>query len=459
MSLDPNKTYLEWSGTTFPNSASATFKAPAGSTIDWGDGVVESFATASTSVNMHTYTDGKTEHTIAISGLTSIGIRAFSNCSSLERVTIGNSVTSIGDSAFYSCKSLTRVTIGNSVKSIGNWTFRDCTSLVSVTIPNSVTSIGKFAFYSCKGLKSVTIGNSITSISEDAFGGCSSLTSIIIPDSVKSIDSYAFMYCSKLKSITIPDGVTSIGTSAFSGCTSLTSITIGNSVTSIGSSAFVGCYKLIEVKNLSTLKITVGSKDYGYVGYYAKNVYTNTDGQSYLSTDEDGYLIYDDGKDKILVAYTGTKTDLTLPSGIMQIYGYTFSECSKLTSIIIFDSVTSIGNSAFRNCNSLKTIVLFPKIPPTLGSDAIPATTTIYVQQSSKEAYKTATNWTAFAYKIESNDIYLSLIRFNKKNKEYINRKIFETNAEIESVKADISANLQVSFFVGEDGLMHYKVL
>ena len=60
MSLDPNKTYLIWNGTEFPNSTIATFKAPAGSTIDWGDGTVETFATESTTVNTHTYTDGKT---------------------------------------------------------------------------------------------------------------------------------------------------------------------------------------------------------------------------------------------------------------------------------------------------------------------------------------------------------------------------------------------------------------
>ena len=84
MSLDPNKTYLVWNGTEFPNSENATFKAPAGSSIDWGDGTVETFDTASTTVNTHTYTDGKTEHTIAISGLTSIDVRAFYYCISFN---------------------------------------------------------------------------------------------------------------------------------------------------------------------------------------------------------------------------------------------------------------------------------------------------------------------------------------------------------------------------------------
>ena len=78
--------------------------------------------------------------------VTSIGDRAFSNCSSLTSVTIPDGVTSIGSSAFSSCYSLTSVTIPDSVTSIGSYAFSGCSSLTSITIPNSVTSIGGSAF-------------------------------------------------------------------------------------------------------------------------------------------------------------------------------------------------------------------------------------------------------------------------------------------------------------------------
>lgn len=310
MSLDPNKTYLVWNGTEFPNSTSATFKAPAGSTIDWGDGTVETFDTASTTVNTHTYTDGKTEHTIAISGLTSISDSAFRSCSSLTNITIPNSVTSIGEQAFRSCISLASITIGNSVTSIGNAAFYNCSSLTSISIPNSVTSIGGSMFYNCSSLTSVTVPNSITSINGSMFEKCSSLASITIPNSVTSIGLFAF------------------------------------------------------------------------------------------------------------------------------------KDCRSLTSIIIPDSVTSIGNYAFSNCSKLTQLILFPLMSPTLGSGAIPTTIqSIYVQQSSKAAYQTATNWTAFASKIVSDNIYLSFVRFNQKNKEYIDGKVDGLSTEVAPILSDYVDN------------------
>ena len=68
-----------------------------------------------------------------------------------------------------------------------------------------------------------------------------------IPSSVTSIVDYAFQNCSSLQSITIPSNITSIGSSAFQSCSSLQSITIPDGVTSIGNYAFSGCYSLQSI--------------------------------------------------------------------------------------------------------------------------------------------------------------------------------------------------------------------
>lgn len=70
-------------------------------------------------------------------------------------VTIPSSVTSIGMKAFADCTGLTAVTIPDSVTYIGMDAFCGCTGLTAVTIPDSVTFIGALAFYGCNDLKDI----------------------------------------------------------------------------------------------------------------------------------------------------------------------------------------------------------------------------------------------------------------------------------------------------------------
>ena len=179
--------------------------------------------------------------------VTSIGVCAFSDCTSLSNIVIPNGVASIGDAAFSYCYSLSNIDIPNSVTSIGDRAFLGCESLNSVVIPNSVTSIGDAAFGECYSLSDIVIPDSVTGIGNDVFFQCDSLTSVVIPDSVTSIGDAAFGECYSLTNIAIPDGVTSIGDDAFWGCKSLNSVVIPKGVTSIGAGAFASCnfpYKL-----------------------------------------------------------------------------------------------------------------------------------------------------------------------------------------------------------------------
>ena len=209
--------------------------------------------------------------TVIKRGVTSIGARAFEDCTSLTSITIPSSVTIISDYAFYRCTSLTSITIPSSVTIIGDGAFEDCTSLTSITIPSSVMNIGDYAFYRCTSLTSIMIPSSVTNIGDYAFGGCTSLTSItsiMIPSSVTIIGVGAFEDCTSLTSITIPSSVTIIGSGAFEGCTSLTSITIPSSVTGIGNYAFYSCTSLTDVyyegSEVEWKKIFI-SNDNGYL--------------------------------------------------------------------------------------------------------------------------------------------------------------------------------------------------
>lgn len=154
---DPSKTYLVWKGNQFPNSTDANFKAPEGCTIDWGDGNVETFETASAVVNTHTYTDGIEYHLISLSNYILVNDQAFKSCVGLIGLVLSDKVANIRSNAFNGCKGLTSITLPNSLKGIGDSAFFNCIRLTSITIPDSVTSIGRSAFSSCLRLKTIKI--------------------------------------------------------------------------------------------------------------------------------------------------------------------------------------------------------------------------------------------------------------------------------------------------------------
>ena len=165
----------------------------------------------------------------------------------IKTVVMEDGVTSIGGRAFRDCTNLTSVTIPNNVTSIGVAAFRLCTALKSLAIPNSVQSIGNTCFSGCSGLTAVNIPNSLTKIDEYTFNECSGLTAIEIPNGVKSLEFAAFTECTGLKEVIIPNSVDSIRGYAFDACTGLTAVTIGSGVNYIGSWAFRKCTNLASI--------------------------------------------------------------------------------------------------------------------------------------------------------------------------------------------------------------------
>ena len=315
-------------------------------------------------------------------------------------IVIQDGTKGIADSAFYYCTGLTSVTIPETVTSIGTFAFDSCAGLTSITIPDSVTRMGNYAFNKCTGLTSVTISDSVTSISAYAFKGCAGLTSVTIPDSVTSIGDEAFYNCTGLTSVTIPDSVTSIGSSAFRDCTGLTkinwnaesvsdfseygkvfynagtsgsgtdvvfgdnvkripayafyvsdssyrpkikSVTIGNSVTSIGSSAFRDCTGLTKI-NWNAESVSDFS-EYGKVFYNAGTSGSGTDvvfGDNVKRIPAYAFYVSDS-------SYRPKIKSVTIGNSVTSIGNSAFRDCTGLTSVAISDSVTSIGDNAFYN--------------------------------------------------------------------------------------------------------------
>ena len=271
--------------------------------------------------------------------------------SGCKNTDIPDSVTSIAYGAFCGCTGLTSITIPNSVTSIDNQAFAECSGLTSVTIPDSVTSIGDNAFRNCTGLARITFPNSVTSIGYGVFSGCTGLTNVTIPDSVTSINSNTFSGCTGLTSVTIPNSVTRIGYSAFYGCTGLTSVTIPDSVTNIGGGAFYGC------TGLTSITVSGGNKKFDSRNNCNGIIETASNTLIYGCKNTDIPDSVTSIGESAFRGCTGL-TSITIPDSVTDIGGSAFEGCTGLTSISFSNSVTSIGYGVFSGCTGLTSITI-----------------------------------------------------------------------------------------------------
>ena len=283
------------------------------------------------------------------SGITTISMNAFSNCSSLREITIPETVTSVGEEAFWRCSSLTSISLPDTVTRLDAGAFQDTgltsfsipagltelsnnvlsnTDITSISIPAHITTIGSGAFSGCDQMQTLTIAEGVTAIGANAFENCSSLTEITVPDSVTSIAGYAFKWCSSLATVRLPDQLKVLSESVFAECEALESINMPAALEVIEAGALDLCKKIRTI---------------------------------------------------------------ILPSGVREIRDRAFRGCESLQEVVIPASVTSIAggttNSAFYWCSNF----------------------TLYVEQGSyAETYAMENNYT-YEYIVDGNRLSLTV--------------------------------------------------
>lgn len=158
---------------------------------------------------------------------------------------------------------------------------------------------------------STIIGLPVTTIGSFAFDNCAFVTSITLSTSIKTISTSAFRDCSGLSSFTIPSSVTLISGNVFDGCTNLTSISVSSSNTQ----------------------------------------YSSLDG-----------ILYNKSRTALITLPEYKSGAIVLPSTLTTIRASSTHNCSKITSVMIPGSVTSILAS-FASCRMLASITVDPANP------------------------------------------------------------------------------------------------
>lgn len=186
---------------------------------------------------------------------------------------------------------------------------------------------------------------------------------------VTDIRSYGFYRAKELKQVTIPNSVTKINSYAFGGCSALTSIHIPKSVVQMHGYAFQGCSSLASV-TFDKESPLISIPDYAF--------------------------------------QNGSKIpSIALPDNIKTIGSGAFRSCTGLSSVSVGASVTHINSYAFYDCKALKRFVLKTTTPPLVQSNTFGNTPTdcvFVVPYGYGDAYKTATNWSAYADQIIEGD-------------------------------------------------------
>lgn len=285
-------------------------------------------------------------------GVTSLGDNAFVNVQA-DEVTLPASVTEIGQHSlgyFYTNGTYTKIpgftivaasgTAAEAYAESNGFTFKSTTPKAlegicgdgvtyKLTVDGILTISGNGSMYSFNGsnmpwykyvsgnrdyvIREVRVMNGVTNVSENAFYGCTSLTKVTLSSTVTEIGDRAFDGCTALSEVSLGSGIKTIGKEAFSYCPALKEITLKNGIETIGDKAFAqsGLTEITLPKSLVTVGETV--------------FYSCTD------------------------LKLATINCHTVPERI-------FAECTSLETVILTDSVVSIGESAFEGCISLTSV-------------------------------------------------------------------------------------------------------
>ena len=260
-------------------------------------------------------------------------------------------VVGIGDGAFFEMTG-TEVTLSEGLTYIGEGAFSNA-SCTSISIPASVTSLQREAF-TFAAFTSITFaeGSKLESIGDSAFCDCK-ITTLSLPSSVKSLGHTVFKSCDELNTVEIPASVTEIQTDTFDEYFDADANEGKGNVTFAEGSIFkLQDGVLYDSENLIRVldwqENVVVPEGIKYIGADAFNAY---------STQTPNNM--------------ETLKSIILPESLVSIGKMAFRACKSLESITIPENVSEIGDGAFSSCSSLATVKILGPVKELTGINGV----------------------------------------------------------------------------------------
>lgn len=251
----------------------------------------------------------------------------------------------------------------------------------------------------------------VTEIPSEMFRSKTSLENVAFPLSLTSIGYQAFLECKNLKIVSGCDNVRRIENGAFRYCESLEVLPFGNKIEELNG-PFSYCKSLPEkIVMPSSLKWIINSS-------------FNESSVSYLDLSQcssEGYFQW--------YAFTGLKTVLLPENGKYRLDDSPFRD-SKITSLIIPESITECRRSIFNGANNLRDVYMRSSVPPTTDSDPFGGnytTMTLYVPAGSAEDYGNTPYWCDFGKIVE----YGIGLQSDSRGAVYVNGKLQSNESAI----------------------------
>lgn len=260
---------------------------------------------------------------IKLPALARLSSNLFTNCSSLESLTIGEwsntegneglEMENIPSGCFQGCSNLTNIYI-KGVSKVEGWAFSGCTSMTDLPIKT------------CKNGAEVEIGS-------NAFENMKLTGDLKLPEGIVTIEGNCFGSCLELKTLTFPSTIKDIKATFDTNCTALTHIYVAE-----GNTTYEAQGGILYKKNNGNLTL-------------ARCPIANPEPIT-IPSDKNITEIADQ-------AFVGCQMKaITLNEGLLKIGENAFSNCKQLTELTIPSSVTDIASSFVNGCEQLAKLTI-----------------------------------------------------------------------------------------------------